>query len=337
MALSPDWDAFVAAHPHGHLLQTAAWGDLKAAFGWRAQPVLAGEAGALVLFKPLPLGFSIGYVPRGPLADWNDEAGLAALVRGLDAACRVNRAVLLKLEPDLPESPAASAALRRVGLRPSAHTVQPRRTLVLDLAGSEADVLARMKPKTRYNIGLAARKGVTARPAQGPADLDAFAGLLAATSARDKFAVHAPAYYRRAYDLFNPAGRCELFLAEYQGQPLAGVTAFVHGCQAWYLYGASSDAERPRMAPYLAQWEAMRWARARGATSYDLWGVPDAPEAELEATFEQRSGGLWGVYRFKRGFGGRLVRTIGAWDRVYNPLLYRAYLVYLNLRGANLG
>jgi lipid II:glycine glycyltransferase (peptidoglycan interpeptide bridge formation enzyme) len=81
----------------------------------------------------------------------------------------------------------------------------------------------------------------------------------------------------------------------------------------------------------------MRWAKARGALSYDLWGVPDEDEAILEAEFDQRHGGLWGVYRFKRGFGGRLVRTVGAWDRVYNPWMYQVYQMYLQTRGQMLG
>jgi lipid II:glycine glycyltransferase (peptidoglycan interpeptide bridge formation enzyme) len=336
MPLPADWDNFVQAHPHAHLLQTSRWAELKRAYGWRAQAAQVGAAGALVLLRPLPLGFSLGYVPRGPLADWNNPAGLEALLRELDQIARARRAVCLKLEPDLPDTPAAARQLAGLGLRPSPHTVQPSRTLVVDLSGSETEVLARMKPKTRYNIGLAPRKGVTARPAAGPADLEAFAALLAETGARDRFAVHAPDYYRRAYQLFQPAGQCELFLAEWQGQALAGVMAFALGRSAWYFYGASSTRERNRMAPYLAQWEAMRWARARGALTYDLWGVPDEDEPVLEAEFEQRHDGLWGVYRFKRGFGGRLARTVGAWDRVYQPALYQAYLAYLRLRGHGL-
>src|SRR6185503_7189711 len=105
----------------------------------------------------------------------------------------------------------------------------------------------------------------------------------------------------------------------------------------WYLYGASSDQERNRMAPYLAQWEAMRWAHARGALAYDLWGVPDEDEAALEAGFETHHDGLWGVYRFKRGFGRQLVRSLGAWDRVYQHLAYRVYLGYVRARGLALG
>jgi lipid II:glycine glycyltransferase (peptidoglycan interpeptide bridge formation enzyme) len=139
----------------------------------------------------------------------------------------------LKLEPDLPDSPTCAAMLAELGFRRSPHAVQPQRTVVVDLAGDEAAILARMKPKTRYNIGLAARKGVTARPAQSPADLDRFVALMSETGQRDRFAVHAPDYYRRAYDLFHPRGQCELVLAEYQGEALAGVMCFTLGRGAW--------------------------------------------------------------------------------------------------------
>jgi lipid II:glycine glycyltransferase (peptidoglycan interpeptide bridge formation enzyme) len=332
--LLPDssWDGFVRAHPHGHILQTSAWGRLKSAFGWRAEPVRVGDSGALVLFRPLPLGWTLAYVPRGPLADWNRPAALGELVAALDRLCRAHRAICLKWEPDLPDSPACADALTALGFRPSPQAVQPRRTLVVDLGGAEAEILARMKQKTRYNIGLAAKKNITIRAAQSTADVEAFVALMRVTGARDRFGVHADDYYRAAHSLFNPSGCVELFLAEYRGEPLAGVMAFALGKRAWYFYGASSDRERNRMAPYLAQWAAVRWARERGALTYDLWGVPDENEDVLEAEFETRRDGLWGVYRFKRGWGGKLVRTVGAWDRVYNPALYQAYVAYLRMR-----
>jgi lipid II:glycine glycyltransferase (peptidoglycan interpeptide bridge formation enzyme) len=101
---------------------------------------------------------------------------------------------------------------------------------------------------------------------------------------------------------------------------------FVVGYRSWYVYGASNDRERNLMPTYLLQWEAIRWARARGCEVYDMWGVPDEDEPVLEAGFETRSDGLWGVYRFKRGFGGELKRAAQAMDRVYNPWLYQLYL-----------
>ncbi len=293
------WDEFVQAHPESHILQTSAWGRLKSAYGWQAETVQAGQAGALVLFRRVR-GLTLAYVPRGPVANWANRPEITALLAAIDAVCRRRGAFCLKWEPDLPDDPGCAQTLSDLGFRPSPQTVQPRRPLLVDLAGSEADILGRMKQKTRYNIGLAGKKGVSAQPAS-EAGLECFVELM--------------------------------ILAQFQGEPLAGVMVFVHGPNAWYLYGASSDGERNRMAPYLAQWEAMRWARARGALSYDLWGVPDADETALEAEFETRHDGLWGVYRFKRGFGGRLLRTVGAWDRVYNPVLYAGYQAYLKVSG----
>jgi lipid II:glycine glycyltransferase (peptidoglycan interpeptide bridge formation enzyme) len=119
---------------------------------------------------------------------------------------------------------------------------------------------------------------------------------------------------------------CELLVAEYEGRPLAALMVFGRGKRAWYFYGASSDEARNLMPTYLLQWEAMLWAKSKSCIEYDLWGVPDENEATLEANFETRRDGLWGVYRFKRGFGGELRRAAGASDRVYNLPLYHLYL-----------
>ncbi len=319
------WDGFVAAAPGGHLLQSWAWGELKACFGWRVRRLATGPAGAQVLFRSLPAGLgSIAYVPRGPLADLNDTATLQALLDAIRPLARRQRAICLKVEPNLEDDPALARQLHTLGFRPSPQAVQPRRTILVDLDADPEALLARMKQKTRYNVRLAARKGVTVRPG-GEADLPAFYRLMEVTAERDAFGIHSPAYYAAAYHLFVPAGRGRLLLAEYGDQLLAGLIVLALGDTAIYVAGASSDEERQRMPTYLLQWEAMLWAREQGCRSYDLWGVPDEEEATLEAEFNRRGDGLWGVYRFKRGFGGRLVRTVGAWDLVYAPLRYRLY------------
>jgi lipid II:glycine glycyltransferase (peptidoglycan interpeptide bridge formation enzyme) len=107
---------------------------------------------------------------------------------------------------------------------------------------------------------------------------------------------------------------------------------FAVGRAAWYVYGASASIKRNLMASYGIQWQAIQWAKARGCVTYDLWGIPDEDEAALEAQFEQRSDGLWGVYGFKRGWGGQVVRSLAAWDHVYNPLIYVGYRAYLRRR-----
>ncbi len=328
-----DWEEFIQSdHPDAHLLQTAAWARLKSAFGWQAETVRAGDAGAMVLFRPLPLGFTIAYLPRGPVP--STSAALDSLLPQLDALCRSRRAAFLKVEPDIADDPAASGSLRGSGFRPSPNTVQPPRTIRVDIRGTEDEILARMKPKTRYNIRLAAKHGV-AVSASG--DLPVFERLMNTTGTRDAFSVHAGSYYRKAYEEFFPHKNVELLLAGFEGEPLAGLMAFAQGNRAWYLYGASSDQRRDVMAPYLLQWEAIRWARARGCTEYDLWGIPDAGEETLEKEFSTRQDGLWGVYRFKRGFGGKIWRSIGAWDRVYNHPLYLLYRLVIAGRTRNLG
>jgi peptidoglycan pentaglycine glycine transferase (the first glycine) len=308
-----NWKQFISVHPNAHLLQTGEWGELKSMFEWMSVHILNGNDGVQILFRKLPLGFTVGYIPKANLAP--------SLWQEIDTVCKRHRAIFLKLEPDLwsdsPPPPYPST------LHPSAYNIQPPRTIIIDLTPPEDEILARMKQKTRYNIRLAEKKGVTVRPW---GDLSAFHDMMLVTGERDGFGVHSEKYYRRAYELLHPNENCELLLAEFEGKPLAALFIARHGNRSYYLYGASTDEERNRMPTYLLQWEAMKWAKARGSQEYDLWGVPDEEQEVLDANFESRHDGLWGVYRFKRGFGGEVKRSAQAMDRVYNPLLYRVYL-----------
>ena len=325
MTMINPWDEYIKSHPESHILQTPQWGELKSAFGWQSDYALTGEAGAQILFRPLPLGFNLAYLPKGPVGHpdkffWSE----------VDRVCKSHRAVFLKVELDAWDDD--HDVLPRHWI-PSSHTIQPRRTILLDLSGTDEDVLARMKQKTRYNIRLAYKKDVVVRKS---ADIDAFSRLMEVTAERDEFGVHDADYYRKAYELFHPQGMCELFLAEFEHEPIAGVIVFARGQRAWYFYGASDNAHRNRMPNYLLQWEGIRWAKSLGCKVYDLWGIPDEDEAVLEQHFLDRSEGLWGVYRFKRGFGGMIRRAAPTYDRVFRPLLYTAYTIGLRLtrRGA---
>jgi len=321
--LSPTgWKEFLARFPHAHILQTPTWGAQKNTFGWSPAYLANDQAGAQILFRRLAPGLTIAYIPKGPVGE-----GWDSLLPEIDALCQRRRAVFLKVEPDCWQN--APNLEPPPGFVPSAHAVQPPRTLVLDLRGTEDQMLARMKQKTRYNIRLARKKGIVVRPS---GDLDAFSRLMAITGTRDGFGVHSPGYYQNLYDLFHGRGM-EVLLAEYQGEPLAALIVFARGNRAWYFYGASSNQERNRMPTYLLQWEAIRWAQQQGCLEYDLWGVPDHDAATLEARFTERSDGLWGVYRFKRGFGGELRRAAGPWDRVYRPALYSLYQWWISRRG----
>jgi lipid II:glycine glycyltransferase (peptidoglycan interpeptide bridge formation enzyme) len=325
-----EWESYTANFPHAHILQTAAWGELKSDFGWHPVRIVSGGCGAQILFRQLPMSFSLAYIPKGPLGkveDWE------MLWQEVDQACRQMRAVLLILEPDLinPDSP-EGLLTPPAGFRGGAISIQPARTSVIDLRGDESELLARMKQKTRYNIRLAEKRGVRVMPSD---DMNVFSRLMVETGSRDGFGVHSTEYYRRAYELFAPGDGCVLLLASYQGTPLAALMVFRNGSRAWYFYGASSDLHRELMPTYLLQWEAIKWAKDRGCQEYDLWGVPDENEETLENLFMEKSAGLWGVYRFKRGFGGKIIRSAGPWERIYNPLLFQFYRWWLRRRDAN--
>jgi len=333
------WQDFVARHPAGHLLQSWAWGELKSRFGWRAVRMAVMDetgtpyAGAQVLLYSLPGGRSLAYVAKGPLVNWQDPPQTKSLFNEIHQLCHIRRCIFLKIEPPVEDDAAICTNIAQYGFRPQAPTVQPPRTILIDLSAPEEAILAAMKQKTRYNIRLASRKGVMVH--EGHADhVPEFYQLLEDTSRRDRFAIHRFEYYRTAYELFAPHD-VALLLAKVEGEVVAGLMVFAHRTTAYYLFGASSNRYREYMPTYLLQWEAMRWARARGCTAYDLWGIPDAGEETLEnnlASAGRRTGELWGVYRFKRGFGGRVVRSVGAFDYVYSPMLYRLYCWWQALR-----
>jgi len=319
------WNAFLL-EKGGHLLQSYEWGEFKRGFGWRPSRVALEEegqiiAGAQVLVRNLSLG-SLAYVPRGPVVDPQEGGTLGELWAQLHILARQEGSVFLRLEPDW-EGGERGHLLEREGFHRASESIQPQSTLALDIEGDLESILNRMKPKTRYNIRLAGRKGVVVREGREK-DLGAFYELLRITGGRDRFFVHSDRYYLEAWRTFAPQGMGRLFLAFYGDQMLAGLMAFAFGHRAYYLYGASSDEHRSLMSNYLLPWEAIRWAKERGCLVYDLWGIPDEVGRNGEPPdFVKRKGGLWGVYRFKRGFGGRVVRTVGAFDYVYSRPLYR--------------
>jgi peptidoglycan pentaglycine glycine transferase (the first glycine) len=324
-----DWNQFFAARPNAHLLQTGEWGELKSAFGWRPVRIVSGDVGVQILFRKLPLGFTIGYIPKASMSGQRSVFS-QSFWSEIDSVCKQNRAIFLKVEPDVwDDGQNQHSLITSYQLRISPHNIQPPRTIIIDISATEEEILARMKQKTRYNIRLAEKKGVTVHAWD---DLEAFHKMMLVTGGRDGFGIHSFEYYKRAYKLMHPKQMCEILLAEFEGKPLAALFIARHGNRAYYLYGASTDEERNRMPTYLLQWEAMKWAKAHGCEEYDLWGVPDEDEMTLEANFEKRSDGLWGVYRFKRGFGGEIKRAVQAMDKVYNPLLYWAYLKFLGNR-----
>ncbi|MGA2820286.1 MAG: peptidoglycan bridge formation glycyltransferase FemA/FemB family protein [Anaerolineales bacterium] len=339
------WDQAVASLPGAHFLQSWRWGEFKNAHGWKARRVLweelegahAPRAAAQVLEREAhagPIRVKVVYVPKGPLLAWRDEALRSVVLAELEALARESQAIQVKIDPDvvegwgLPgsadvaEDPLAGVlqgVLKARGWRYSAEQVQFRNTFELDLRRTEAELLSAMKQKTRYNVRLAEKKGVRIRSASAE-EHPMLYQMYAETSARDGFVIRDSEYYRMAWGLFLQAGLGHALLAEVEGEPVAALILFCFASRAWYVYGMSKDRHRDRMPNHLLQWEAIRWAKSQGCHTYDLWGAPD------EFTPQDK---LWGVYSFKQGFGGTLVRHLGAWDTTARPHLYRAYHVLL--------
>jgi lipid II:glycine glycyltransferase (peptidoglycan interpeptide bridge formation enzyme) len=357
-----EWNRLVAALPGAHVLQTAEWAQVKARLGWRPLFVTwdreqrysiskdrppAGDpsalaAAALILQRAIPVGgfaarLRILYAPKGPLLDWSDAPLRRRVLGDLHDLARKQGAFLLKIDPDVdlgvgipgtpeaqenPAGVAVAADLGARGWRFSDEQIQFKNTVCLDLTTSEDDLLARMKQKTRYNIRLAERKGVTVRIGAS-ADFSLLYRMYAETSVRDGFVIRDETYYRTVWQTFqkSPSASAsdplaEPLIAEVTGEPVAAVFVFRFARRAWYIYGMSREAHREKMPNYLLQWEAMRRAKAAGCVAYDLWGAPDE--------FVE-SDPMWGVYRFKEGLGGEVVRRLGAWDLPVTPWLYRLY------------
>lgn len=335
------WNTQIEDLPGAHALQTWEWGKVKSRFGWESYPLLwrngdgKVDAAALLLRRRVAFGgfglpISVMYVPRGPLLDWSDLSLAKQVLNDLKAFARKHWAIFVKIDPDLPvgfgipgeEKSADHQAglsvhehLSADGWRFSDEQIQFRNTVNVDLSEDIDSLLMRMKSKTRYNIRLAKRRGVTVRGG-GLGDIDLLYRMYAHTAVRDDFLIRGKAYYETVWQTFFNAGLAEPLVAEVEGQPVGGAVIFRFGGRAWYMHGMSLDEHREKMFNYRLQWEAMLRSKLAGCHTYDMWGAPD--------TFNKQDP-MWGVYRFKDGFGGRVVRTIGAWDYPVRPLIYKVY------------
>jgi lipid II:glycine glycyltransferase (peptidoglycan interpeptide bridge formation enzyme) len=316
------WDELVQSHPHAGFMQSAGWGYFRRHLGWSPyrlclqDPDRASAPAAQVLFRRVPKynPFTIGYLPRGPLLDYSRDDQVAAMLQALDRLARRVRAVVIIWELPVAYDPTLAARLQRLGLRP-AKPIQHTSTRVLDLTPSLEEIQAGWKPKWRYNTRLAAKHGVQVRHASSPDDLARWHDLYLATCARDHFVGRGADYFRRFWERGRATGDTVLLLAEHADTLLAGIMVHQFGREATYLYGADGRESRQLMPNYLLQWEALQWAKSRGATRYDLFGIADTDD-EHEP--------LAGVSRFKAGYGGEAIHYAGAYARVYHPLLYAA-------------
>lgn len=330
------WNDVIKGLGNVHILQTWEWAQFKTTYGWKPLPQVwydsqkKPNAAAMVLKREVRSGLSMMYVPRGPLLGANSPGLFGQVIADLQQLARREGAIFIKIDPEivtgtgvpgseddltLPENEFLIQKMIGSGWHRSQEQVQFRNTVWIDLTGDEDDWLSRMKQKTRYNIRLAQKKGVQIRTG-APGDLPRLYQMYAETSIRDGFVIRSEEYYLQLWKMFLEKGMAEPLIAEVDGEAVAGLFLFLFGDRAWYLFGMSTQAHRDKMPNYLLQWEAMRHAKARGCLIYDLWGAPDI--------FDE-SDSMWGVFRFKEGLGGKVIRTSGAWDYPVRPLVYRLY------------
>jgi len=352
------WNSILSKVPNPHFLQTYEWGQVKAKYGWTPYySVWTGDGKWKVVSDPNQLsthrspviaatlilkrtilnsGFaarlSILYAPKGPLMDWGNEQLRARVLNDLQSYARRQGAIFLKLDPDVVlgrgvpgaeteftenSGQAVRSDLSRRGWIDSNDQIQFKNSVLVDLSATEDEILMRMKQKTRYNIRLAEKKGVTVRTG-GVEDLPMLFKMYAETSVRDGFVIRDEGYYMTVWKMYMESMEPSAvpLVAEVDGEPVAAIFVFMFSRRAYYVYGMSRSLHREKMPAYLLQWEAMKLAKLRECSVYDLWGAPDVfDESDL----------MWGVYRFKEGLGGEVVRTLGAYDFAPNKLWYKMY------------
>lgn len=351
--MQKSWDNLISQLPNPHFLQTYEWGQVKAKYGWVPYYAVwtangkftvsqtaenwsleTGDivAAALILKRTALRRFSILYAPKGPLMDWTNESLRKRVLDDLQSFAKKQGAIFLKLDPDVvlgrgvPASvdevtensgQAVRSDLRRRGWVESSDQIQFRNTVMVDLSASEDEILMRMKQKTRYNVRLAEKKGVVMRVGNLE-DLPALYKMYAETSVRDGFVIRDEGYYLTVWKMFMQSSEPSAvpLIAEVDGEAVAAIFLFMFAGCGYYVYGMSRDKHREKMPTYLLQWVAMKHAKAHGCLTYDLWGAPDV--------FDE-SDSMWGVYRFKEGLGGEVVRTLGAYDFAPSKFWYSMY------------
>ena len=303
-------DDFVQQFSHSELLESTAWLELQQQFysverlGYYYQQSLV--AVATFIRRPFLAGYCYYYSPRGPIFI-NNQAAIdfwPAMLADIKPWLTQRRALFWRLEPICqPEQ----LNFIQLGLQPGPD-IQPSQSRILNINQSEEAILEQMHPKTRYNIRLASKRGVTVEKADQSNFAD-FWRLMAITGQRDSFHLHQPQYYQAIIQ----APFSQLLVAKWQGQVLAvGLFAY-WGQTAVYLHGASDNQQRQLMAPYLIQWQAIQLAQERACQRYDLFGINSAK---------------WpGVTRFKQGFGGFIVNYPGSFDWPAHQLFYRFYKI----------
>ena len=317
-----EYQNFVRTSPFANATQDLGWEKVKE--GWIGEQVYLEEDGKIIAAMSLIIrrafaGFSLMYAPRAPICDFSDTQLVKRLLDEAKPLAKKYHAFVLRFDPELPRLPQLEEEYRKMGLKvrndgcDKYDLIQPRYNMILNLDEPSFDeLMPHFSEKTRYNIRVAVKKGVEVRVC-GKEMVPDFARIMLETGVRDGFVTRQPEYFSNMLD--NLGEHARLYMAFYEGAPIAGTLAIWYGDKVWYLYGASSNEHRNLMPNYLLQWSMIQWAIEKGCRIYDFRGV----SGDLS-----EDNPLYGLYKFKKGFNGEFTEFVGELDLVLNRPVYFA-------------
>ncbi len=271
-------------------------------------------AAILILKRKVPYSnYHFFYAPRGPVMDFKNIKAFDFLLDAVEIEAKKNNAISLKLDPQIFENDQEVINLLKTrGFVYQKMNVQPRTTFIVDLHLPQDELLLTFEEKTRYNIRLSLKKGVVVKEISNDQGVEEFYDIYKETAERDNFLIHPISYYKNIKACLVDRGMANIFIAYHNDKPIAGVYTFNFGSRLWYMYGASLNASRNVMPNHALHWHIINWAKEKGFKDYDLFGIPSNPTENHP---------LWGVYRFKKGFNGKLIKYVGVFDLAYKPIL----------------
>ena len=316
----PEYEAFIQRHPKGHFAQSVLWAKQKPMWDWKAI-VSRDETGtikgsmAVLIRKIIPgMPFTMMYACRGPVTDLGDRETLRDLTEGAKQLAKQYHSYVIKIDPDVPSSETEyreileSLGYKLTGGGAEFDAIQPQYVFRLNVENKTSEELLMALPQsTRRKVRTAEKKGVEFKIC-GKEAVPEFADLMLTTGLRDGFVTRDASYFSDMLD--NLGEHCRLYMAYYEGQPIAGTLAIWFGDKVWYLYGASANEHRNLMPNYALQWKMIEWAVEQGCRIYDFRGVPGQVGEDHP---------LYGLYKFKLGFGGDYVEFVGEMDMVLKP------------------
>ena len=330
-----EYKKFLENNERCNFQQSLEWANVKTS--WKREVILAENSSKkiigslMVLIRKIPIFGYIMYSSRGPVCDIHNMEVLKQLTEGAKLLAKKYNAIVLNIEPDIKSDDLTFRNIMQelgYSIKDDAkyfrEEIQPRYVFRLDTKGkTEDEIFKNFHSKTRYNIRLATKKGVTVKEGTRE-DLKEFHKIMVTTGIRDGFITRPLSYFEKMYDCLGKE-HIKLLMAYYDGKPISGVIPIMYGNKTWYLYGASSNEHRNLMPNYLLQWEMIKIALSRKSDIYDLRGVPGIADDSN------------GLYRFKKGFGAEYTEFIGEVYIPFKPLTYSIYKfsekTFRNLRG----